>query len=1737
MVCSCPAPNSRAQLNRPVHEKPRSRWFADHECLAFFLPCKCAFASLMQLYTMCRLQEVHIKYLRSVLYVNLVLLLVPVNSTLVRMLMCTPSLSTVFRTESAPQTAAFGSAYLSRSAFWQDGDFLEALLTPPEPKAIFGASGIPALFGGEGQCYSGYHLAHAIIALLLFGSNCWIMSLTALAKRYQPLGSALHLDPLSIRTQHPGTHVYALADFVYECCTPLASVFTFSVIADFLPRGILGLYATFSAATIVVFFAVGASSREALYETVVFACLISLTSVFFCAWYVSFGSLQSVDLGTTVAVMMVAGLFAGTAASFGRNARIHVSNLSSQRWSAHVLQWINLKTREATARFMQLQARTHVRSRPLVGGGAKKYSQLVQQQAAWLDAWNHSSIKHDSDSIAACREHIRPVTAACRGALRQLLSRYPYSATAHLIAAEYLSSPVVSNDRLEQLRHVSAALRYSGGMIWHRVQCMQHLKACRHMHAGLLLQSLQSRQSQFGKELGMMGSCAERVHAVRANVVQLSNAAQGADVALLASVRESIESVHTACRRVMAALDKHRGDKVVFERLVRQFVLLVSAPSLHQGQQRGEQAAVSSEAMILDGSPFKGTRVNLMLGISGTHSSDAHRGKKLLGTGVRQSTMNADWQGSKLAQRPPSFMQMSALEAPSRRGFIPIFGSTVLRDMDDPKQTRNTSYAATPSNVPTDPRIISCNSVGSHRQRSSSVWSQRDQSPPYGAASASAEIGHELAQQIVSGNWLLCGTRSISLGEHGQMSPNTRLPQLVQQLLHSSSLRKDSFALGDAGDAGDDERAAEQSGLASTSRVAAYHCILQYSPEAASWVFRYATHALHDLLGTNSHTLSRTGLLDVFSAPGSATSSDFIQGAIAGQTVKIGHDADSGLPPAAASLFANVLALPTWSGGAGGAQDLQAPATCRCISQVSSCLLLLVEPVVTIAAGRSGRRFSAPPSPVAASPSTPGRASNDGSPSRVDVFPSTPSSQIRAGLSRKDSAGSAISVGSSKLALLSPIAGASDLASALVGLRRREVERNQTRVRHQLQRAVKHDKYSFRYLLGVMSCIAAVTLYSLYSAYIVLGAGNNPLITLRFRQPAAASQMLPAGQRAKVWGNALQVLNLAASSAPPSSAAPADAQRALQLAAAATEVHLREMTEALAERVNLALSDASLLDVTAGVTSVTDSWREAPLDNSSAALPSLALTERLLAASFRINDAAANGGVMAQQGVELFDIASNVNATAQVGVEILNTEFNAILQLRTALAILLTVTFVTFTLSYTCSVEKKLLGRATAALSWEVGAQYGRDASRPRSETHSAKGRFADTNQKQSVALEQMQPHSSLQQMSLEADLSLQAANRRISQHRSCSLGSYCSTFLLRHLLFVQLLLALTMGVGLIGVGFIQRYLPEDTQATSVNAVYAAHQMQYAAWTATAALDGMLAAGSHSMPLQPAAAQLQAAMDSYTHWQRVLFSSEHAGFMVSASPGHTGAARYPDASAGERLLFVDACQGSIEVVPQGAEIKYLSSYQPESLGARSHATKCSTVMEGVLLDGWQVASHAFSNNLQSLKATLQDIHMRALVNTTATNTTSKSLACFRALRTAVWGGVGAQLSATATESAPKTGISELMHWAGSVCAEAHPSLQHDSDAWLARAVQVIGLQAVHFDELAQATAVHGIRGFLASLAKFGTDSMLPVACVPLVLFLFLWLVGAPSALSKRRTVQAAELMSALLNVHRSREQC
>jgi len=1635
--------------------------------------------------------------LRSVLYVNLVLLMVPTNGVLLRMLVCSP-----FFDANGPKTRGgfdqYTVAEVSRSAFWQDGDLVSAL-SPPSPHAHMQASGVAALFGGSENCYSGYHLLHAIVAIALFAVNVAILSLFSIAKRRQPLGTELHLAVQELRKQFPGCHVYALADVVYECWTPLASIVTFSVVADFLPRSILGLYAFLASTTIILFFILGGTSRELLYETAVLSCLISLSSVFFCAWYVSLGSLQAVDLGSTVSVMLFAGLFAGTAVSLSRNGRIHLSTLESQRWSAHVLQWVNLKTRAAASTYM-----AHARLRQAMAHSG----QDARHSEAWLRTWDSTYDTQHLATVAACRVAIRPVTLACRGALHQLLVRYPQSSTAHLMAAEYLSSPVVSDDRHEQLQHVAAALRYSGGMPWHRIQCMQHLAAARQMHVGCVLQCLQSRQSQYESELTTLQLCAERVHSVRANVVQLAAASTGAglgssrsasDLALLGAVRSSMETVHTACLEVMQGLEQHRSTKAVHERLVRRFVEMVTVGDRHSGDY--------ASASVEDGAG--GAVLSPQWAGSGLSDTPA-----LLSPARGLSTPMDKPRGG--AWR---FSSSGLLDAPSRRGFIPIFGSTVIREHDDPLPVQSGAH-----------RSGSHHRHGQLRGQGLADPRQVSGGPITNVHSAAHTPIRGRSLSVVSASgllsapkyWLTCTPREITLHTPGVWSGVSQLPRVllqVQAVLSAQYSHEAYFLASQDGYSGSGGKQASVS--AHVSQAAKHHCVLHYLHGERTWAMAHASDDLLWLLGANHHSVEGLKLQDMFDGFGGASAGSILRDLQRGCTVRVQcaggqYSSGSSSGGGGSSVLANTVALQCWSGGEESAYDMTAPQTSYDARTVACSVLLLLEPMHV---QRLRRRVSAGES-TSSVVSSARNVSTAWMPALLSPRNLTPE-LLPAGVSqhalvKQVSTGGAPSLLCRYSTVVSPggtrrTAGMQQEVLRLQQLR--DMKHEQTLVRHQLQRRVKHDKYSFQYLLGVMGCIVAISLYSIYSAYIVLGAGNNPLVTLRFRHPAAAAQMLPAGERLHVWSRALEALGVGQDSTSSSGGAGA----AWQAASAAVSGHVRDLSEGLSQRLQLALSDAALLDASVGGSAVALSWRGvgsgAPGVNGTAAghgsdHSRVVQAEMLLAQSFlqESNLSSGNGtaGTASLLGLPqpTLSVAAAVNSTAHVGVTLLNDAFDGILRTRTVLAIFLTTSFTISVMTYTYFVEAKLLQRATGAL--RIG----------KAKTHAgATGSGGSGGQGRQLGTV------------VEADLSPQAAQQRLRRQQDGSLGSCVTALMLRHLLFLQLAVAMALGIGLIALGFVRRYEPEDAQATSVNVVYSVHQMQHAAWQATAGLEAMLSTGAAGGSMAAGILALQAAVASYGVWQRVVFAGDDTGFMVSAAPGHTEVAQYPVSSAGEQLLYQDACSTSVGLVPTAVEQKYLSGVNGTSTAAAAHRAECTSVLDEVLLDGWQVASRVFGSGMVDASDSLQ-----RLAGSTGASPSNVS-ACLGAMRSAMWLRVGLHLSGQRGNATVSVGVDSAMAWVSSECAGLGAVGSTAAAAWVVRAGDLVQLQAVHFDELAQASAVHGIRGFLASLAQFAVESMLPVGCVPVWLILFLWLVGGPAALSKRRTVQSAELMSALLRAH------
>lgn len=650
--------------------------------------------------------------------------------------------------------------------------------------------------------------------------------------------------------------------------------------------------------------------------------------------------------------------------------------------------------------------------------------------------------------------------------------------------------------------------------------------------------------------------------------------------------------------------------------------------------------------------------------------------------------------------------------------------------------------------------------------------------------------------------------------------------------------------------------------------------------------------------------------------------------------------------------------------------------------------------------------------------------------------------------------------------------GAASLHSPGGGVQELRTQQRLNELRHQLQREVKHDKHSMAAVWTLWGNIGLITFYALLLFRNTLSTEANPLVSLRFRYLAVLGQLSTVPHTLEAWrvASMVQMGNWSHVC----STFPQDCGFRHQRAAVGTIVN--EVARDFALAAAQANEDAARLheSTQSPGTLVIESWRGC-----------LAAIGRLTALAFRLggSDTPQSDTWTEVDTEAAINLSEGAQTTAGIAVDMLHERYTSSLQSRfllSVVAILISMA-VTFTLSY--KAEQKLLSDADAVLqriqvhTWSAAPNQGKAAAHS---TH----------------------------------------HLRNSTSRWSSSARIWAEIGIRHKLILRYFAVAIVVLVMMFSGFVTRDGPEDTQASSINAVHAALQLQQA---------GAKASGSLLRLISPAANQtrnhdLNGALDHFAAWQRVLFSQEASPFFQSAAPGRQRQAAFSASSGGRALLFQDACSPQ---VPAG----FTEEFIPFRLVGNTvigslHSSTCATFLNGLLLQGWQGISFNFAARVKDAQSSLnmwlamqpearcvQQTHAAALalfLNSVApANGSARGSAAAEAMREAITADLS---SACLTNSPPAPGA-----------AVAALAMRIASNTAL-----LLELQAVHFHTMARRAVLFGAASYEESLTAYTWNTLLPVSCVPLLTLIFLYAVGQPAALDRRKLVQAAELMYSLL---------
>lgn len=1658
---------------------------------------------------------------RTILWINAIALTFPLQGLLLRMLSCWPA-GTLEHGESAP--------IISNSGFFMDPTGLLAAVSYPEPREVFSASYIHTLFGGSDQCYTTHHLVHVIVAIATYLLHCGMCLCTiAFTGERHHSGAELHfLNGPSLR-RRPGTSLFLVWDLYFDFGNVNSSVLLMSVVGDFLGRRVLGVMSTLFVLVLGGLYSFGASIRDRNFETLVFASVIALSTTTFIATVASFvGDEANVDLSASVLILPWAGLLIGIVISRARQNWAITVDSTALRWTAPTLHWVNTRTRWAAQAFLSSSRAIHVKR-------ATRHSSTCTPNAdTWSSHWISSGDTRASNSgIGACRLALRRITTECRVVLQQLISRYPHSAMPHLAAAEYLSSPVVTTTQQARMEHLAIAWKLAAGAPWHRIQCWQHLQVMRSVHISVLSAALLSRQAQFDKELAVFAFAAAQVHSVRANVIQLAAAAGVADTALLSSVSVGTQQVHSICAEVMTLLHKYKQDNVVYEKLLRGFVQLLGSHSVDFAKE-GDRHLQQLEAQASWGSLGPQT----LMQHSSDVSSPSYRHQPF------SSASGTKWRPDAHEEEMPAV--------------------SICSISHDSHFSRGAGFALSPSMA--------------SQQLSFGIGAVQRSSAQRGGASPL--FGH---------GWLACRPNEVVLHQFGTLSGNSKLPFISRCLMHACEQAGQAERLqfgqlpgvrlnGESTEAGVSATASGFNTSLTVGNLAQFYLTCGESShgynDVGSFSLSGASRGMLELLGISPYQVHSLKLADVLNVhlPRQSISRACSIGSLGKHTEHVSPL--SGLTEGCTlsltalrrqvvsakdntaydTLLANAIAIPSWCTGdplplGQLSSDAGNVAAIGLFQRPQYMWLVIIEPLYT------PHSVGAPSCAISLSSvtKTARRASSCGSTSNLlgllsKGFPQTnapsfgqlpistpvkphnstvqlhkpivsagfgPQSQLSAAgtsaqrFHRAPLDGMSWHEGSrtpaeqsgkhtpqkrsvmSHSMISSHTRGSVSEAGTCDASKAKATVHLQDTIRQQLQHKVQHDRYSSRILVTIWINIIGLFVYGMYIVYLVLATGNNPLIALRFRQPTVLSQLQNAPLAISLWTQALDALDQGASNTTGfASIGAAQGGLLFEQARYGLTTALRETGEGAAQKLASALQDASSLDAFGGGPpgALTHQWTEA-VDSSNIALSTVtavqASLESALTATLHVDHMHD-----AQRMQPATTVAAALNATSHLAVRLLNDSFARTWGVRTFPAIALLVFFVAATFIATAKAEKQLVVQAVSALDDTVCA----------AERITAK-------------------------YGPQGELSPSMARRHLHLKLQRTVGAWCSMLGLKHELTLKVVCIITFVVGLIGIGFVSRYAPEDTQARVVNAGYAAQQLQAASWNLHLQLDTKLWQLASSTPPSAGGPDTTEAFSKATHWRRVLFGLEPAGFMVSAAPGGETRALFAADTAGDTMLFHNACISISAGSAAGANAQYAPARDSRAtLTNNLHSSQCNSIADGVLSSGWQAAT--FSMLGESL-----DLHRR-VDGWTAQQLPS---GCAAAVRAATWVVLGRTLACArpfqgcAAHSAGSILLS-LQGVVNATCGQLGASQQAalEAAALVEKAVRVLQLQAVHFEAVADAAIVLGADSYSASLATYARETLLPVGSVPFVLLAFLYFVGGPSALRKRRLIHSSQLMSSLV---------
>ncbi|CAE6973595.1 unnamed protein product [Symbiodinium sp. KB8] len=340
-------------------------------------------------------------------------------------------------------------------------------------------------------------------------------------------------------------------------------------------------------------------------------------------------------------------------------------------------------------------------------------------------------------------------------------------------------------------------------------------------------------------------------------------------------------------------------------------------------------------------------------------------------------------------------------------------------------------------------------------------------------------------------------------------------------------------------------------------------------------------------------------------------------------------------------------------------------------------------------------------------------------------------------------------------------------------------------------------------------------------------------------------------------------------------------------------------------------------------------------------------------------------------------------------------------------------------------------------------------------------------------------------------------------------LQGFSSTWCLGFIVIMALIACLFAGLMSL---FSTRLLSEDRYVHSVNMAHAGVQMQVAGLSAIGHLFLMLDNGgrNESSSFSSAESAFHASLEDGGGLGRAVFGNDPTGFMVSAAPEASTAARLPSESQGSVLAFQDSCSVIDHGIAQERIQSVLPVQQPGAAQATHelHRSECDSVAHGVLQLGWQRAWLTFLASMETTGHSLSVWNERG----------SLTPSCSEELATHVWSRLARDLAA---ERASPTSLSPSLLTS---CA----ALPHDDlELWVRHVVNATLLQVVHFDDMTRTLAVLSADAYLGATELYAVTTLTPLFFASAMLFLSKLLVVDPVLRRTVRTAAAAHFTTLL----------